>query len=84
MQGVTPCIPLHDYEGAGKIYWETPLLADKMVKFNNPNIVIWNSTEQKSHLIDAPVPQNYSVVSATANKITKYKDLKIEIQKFWN
>ena len=30
------------------------------------------------------LPQDYNVVSATANKITKYKDQKIKIQKFWN
>ena len=51
-----------------------------MVKFNKPNIVIWNTTEQTAQLIDVKVPQNYNVVIATANKITKYKDLQIEIQ----
>ena len=55
-----------------------------MVKFNKPNILFWNATEQTAQLIDVTVPQEYDVVSLTANKINKYKDLEIEIQKFWN
>ena len=30
------------------------------------------------------VPQDYNVVSVTAGKITKYKDLLIELKKCWN
>ena len=66
------------------IYWKTRLLTDKRVNFNKPDIVIWNATEHTAQLIDVPLPQDYIVVSQTANKITKYKDLKIKIQKFWN
>ena len=51
-----------------------------MVNFNNPDIFIWDATEQTSRLIDVTVPQDYNVVSTTANKITKHKDLQIEIQ----
>ena len=51
-----------------------------MVKFKNPDIVVWNSTEQTAQFIDATFPQDYNVVSTTANKITKHKDLQIEIQ----
>ena len=42
-----------------------------MVKFNKPDSVIWNATEQTSQFIEITVPQDYNVVSATANKITK-------------
>ena len=55
-----------------------------MIKFNKPNILFWNATEQTAQLIDVTVPQEYDVVSLTANKINKYKDLEIKIQKFWN
>ena len=54
-----------------------------MVNFNNPDIVIWNSTEQTKNLIDITEPQYYNVGNATTNKITKHKDPHIETQKFW-
>ena len=63
--------------GEVKIDWYTPLLTLKMVKFNIPNIMIWNATEQISQQIEVTVPQYSNVVSATSIKITKYKDLQI-------
>ena len=52
-----------------------------MLKFNNPNIMIWNAAEQTTQLIDITFQQDYNLVSATANKITKHKDRQIETQK---
>ena len=51
-----------------------------MVKFNIPYIVIWNSAEELAHFIGFMVPQDYNVISVTADKIIKYKDLQIEIR----
>ena len=70
--------------GKVTIYWDTPLLKYKMVKFNKPGIVIYNATGKTAQSFDVTVPQGYDVVSTTANNITKYKDMKIEIQKCWN
>ena len=64
-------------KGKAKIYVDTPLLTDKMAKFDKPDIVIWNAMEQTEQFIDVTVPQDYNVISTTANKITKYKDLQI-------
>ena len=57
------------------ISWYTPLLTDKMVKFNKPNIVIHNATEHTAQLIDVKSPQDYNVVSASTNNIKKLKYL---------
>jgi hypothetical protein len=35
-------------------------------------------------LIDIAVPQNRNVIKKEAEKILKYKDLIIEIQRMWN
>ena len=51
------------------------------MKFNKPKIAIWNAKEQTANLIEVTAPQNYNVVSAIDNKMTKYKDLQIEIKK---
>ena len=71
-------------KGKVTIYWDTPLLTDKIMKSNKPDIMIWNTMEQTAQLIDVTAQHYYNAVSATANKITKYKDMQIEIKKFWN
>ena len=53
------------------IYWGTPLLNEKMVKFSKHDIVMWNDTESTAQFIDITDPQDYNVVNETANKITK-------------
>ena len=55
-----------------------------MAKFNKPDIVIWNYTEQNSQWVDVALPQDYDAVSATPNKITKYKNLRVRNKTFWN
>ena len=69
-------------KGKVKVFWYTALLRDKMAKFNNRDIVIWNATEQTANMINVTVPQYYNVVSTTTNKRTQYKYLKIDILKF--
>ena len=69
-------------KGKVKAFWYTALLRDKMAKFNNRDIVIWNATEQTTNMINVTVPQYYNAVSTTTNKRTQYKYLKIDILKF--
>ena len=65
-------VPLYTTtKGEVKIYWGTPLFTNKMVKFSMHDIVIWNDTEQTAQFIDRTAPQDYNMVSATANKIIK-------------
>ena len=66
-------------KGQITIYWELPILTDKMVKFNKPDIVVWDAEKKNAQLIDMSVPQDYTIVKVTAGKITKYKDLAIEL-----
>ena len=70
-------------KGQITIYWDLPILTDKMVKFNKPDIVVWDAEKQNAQLIDMSVPQDYNIVKVTAGKITKYKDLAIELKKCW-
>ena len=58
-------------KGEVTIYWVTPILNDKMVKFSKHDIVMWNDTEPTAQFIDITDPQDYNVVITTANKIIK-------------
>ena len=66
-------------KGQITVYWYLPILTDKMVNFNKPDIVVWDAENQNAQLIDMSVPQDYNIVKVAAGKITKYKDLAIEL-----
>ena len=61
-----------------------PIQTDKEIKANRPDIVLQDKKERTSLLIDIskfPTERNTSL--KTMEKLTKYKDLEIEIEKMW-
>ena len=67
-----------------KVLWDSYLLTDKKVPHNRPDIVVHDTTLQECLLIDVAIPVCMNIVKKEAEKITKYRDLEIEIQKCWN
>ena len=66
------------------ILWDMPIQTDKEIKANRPDIVLQDKKERTSLLIDIskfPTERNTSL--KTMEKLTKYKDLEIEIEKMW-
>ena len=66
------------------VLWDMPIVTDKKVKCNRPDIVIHDTEKRECTIIDVAVPACTNVVVKTADKLCKYKDLEIEIQKMWN
>ena len=64
--------------------WDKSLLTDKKVKCNRPDITIHNKKNRECYLVDVSIPVCNNVLRKEAEKITKYRDLEIEIQKCWN
>ena len=64
--------------------WDYALITDKKVRANRPDITIHNKKEKKLVLVDFSIPNDTNIVEKTAEKLTKYKDLEIELQKCWN
>ena len=64
--------------------WDSPILTDKRVCANRPDITIHDRKERKAVLVDFSVPYDTNIVEKTAEKLIKYRDLEIEIQKCWN
>lgn len=54
------------------------------VGHNKPDIIIHNEEINEYMLIDVAIPVCQNIVRKEAEKITKYRDLEIELQKFWN
>ncbi|GFG31022.1 hypothetical protein Cfor_05295 [Coptotermes formosanus] len=71
---------------AGKvtILWNQQVQADRTIPNNKPDIIIRGNEKGTCMLIDVPIPRDRNVVKKEAEKILKYKDLIIEIQRMWN
>ena len=63
------------------VLWDMPINTDKEIKANRPDIVIKNKQKRLRTLIDMAVPSERNVASKEVEKISKYKDLEIEISK---
>ena len=57
---------------------------DKKVGHNKPDIVIHNEEKRECTIIDVAIPVCQNIVRKEAEKITKYRDLEIKLQKCWN
>ena len=66
------------------IYWDVPLLTDRKVGHNRPDITIHNHNDKTCLFYEITIPVDANTVKATSTKISKYRDLAIEIQKCWN
>ena len=66
------------------ILWDKPIITDKKIKHNRPDITIHNTKTRECIFIDVAIPSCTNVTKKEAEKITKYRDLEIEVQKCWN
>jgi hypothetical protein len=51
---------------------------------NKTDIIIRNNKKGTCMIIDVAIPGHRNVIKKEAEKILKYKDLTIEIQRMWN
>jgi hypothetical protein len=58
--------------------------ADRTVPNNKPDIINRDNEKGTCILIDVAIPGDRNVIKKEAEKILKYKDLIIEIQRTWN
>ena len=65
------------------ILWDFPINTDRTIKANRPDIVIKDHKNEFCYLIDMSVPSDNNVAAKTFEKVSKYTDLEIEIQKMW-
>ena len=61
------------------ILWDFPIQTDRTIQANRPDIVVKDFLGNVCYLIDMSVPSDKNVSSKTFEKLSKYKDLEIEI-----
>ena len=65
------------------ILWDMPIHTDRTIAVNRPDIVLKNKKDKTCLLIDMTVPLNTNTSVKTTEKLTKHKDLKIEVERMW-
>ena len=65
------------------VLWDMPINTDREIRANRPDIIMKNKKENICTLIDVSVPSENNTSIKVAEKISKYKDLEIEINRMW-
>ncbi|XP_068753285.1 uncharacterized protein [Montipora capricornis] len=65
------------------ILWDMPIQTDREIKANRPDIVIKDKQEKSCLLIDMSIPTEKNTSVEVTEKLSKYKDLEIEIERMW-
>jgi len=62
------------------IRWDMPFHSDRTKVANRPDIVLKNKKDKTCLLIDMTIPLDTNTSVKTTEKLTKYKDLEIEVE----
>ena len=63
------------------ILYDMPIHTDREISANRPDIVIKNNRDKKCALIDVAIPSDKNTSKKISKKLSKYKDLEIEISR---
>jgi hypothetical protein len=66
------------------ILWNQQVQTNRTIPNNKPDIIIRDNEKRTCMLIDVAISEGRNVIKKEAEKILKYKDLTIEIQRMWN
>ena len=66
------------------ILWDPPIITDRHVPCNKPDIVIQEKKSDKCQIIDVATASDYIIQKKATEKMSKYVDLQIECQRIWN
>jgi hypothetical protein len=69
--------------GKVTILWNQQVQTDRTIPNNKPDIIIRDNERRTCVLVDAANFGDRNVIKKEAEKILKYKDLTIEIQRMW-
>ena len=65
------------------ILWDSPIITDRHVPCNKPDIGIKKKSDRCQH-IDVAIPSDYNIQKKATEKMSKYVDIQIECQRIWN
>ena len=65
------------------VMWDFPIQTDRTIKANRPDIIIKDKDNKTCLMIDVSVPADVNTSLKIYEKLSKYKDLEIEIERSW-
>ncbi|CAH2010464.1 unnamed protein product [Acanthoscelides obtectus] len=65
------------------LYWDRPVITDKTVDYNRPDILLIDKNKRKSYITDIAVPLTANVIRTEYTKAEKHQNLAIEIKNIW-
>jgi hypothetical protein len=66
------------------VLWDMTIHTDRTITANRPDIVVKDNAKRTCYILDISVPMDCNVVKKSVEKISKYKNLEIEIRRMWN
>jgi hypothetical protein len=63
--------------------WDEPFVTDRKILTNRPDIVLHGKDEKTCLLIDIAIPDDSNVKTKETEKLNKYKDREIEVNRMW-
>ena len=66
------------------VLWDMPISTDRELKANRPDIVVKDHQSKTCYIIDISTPSERNMALKEVEKLSKYKDLEIEINRMWN
>ena len=64
--------------------WDSPVITDKHVPCNKPDITIQEKKADRCQIIDVAIPNDYNIQKKATEKMSRYVDLQIECQRLLN
>lgn len=65
------------------LYWDRPIITDRTVDYNRPDIVIIDKANKNAILVDIACPLSANLQKTEREKIAKYQNLSVEIKHAW-
>jgi len=67
-----------------KLLWDFTIITDRTIHANRPDLILVFKKERLVYFVDFSCPFDSNVVSKEIEKVDKYQDLLLEIQRLWN
>ena len=67
-----------------KVLWDFEVRTDRVIPARIPDLIVVDKHEKKATIIDVAVPMDRNINNKEQEKVQKYQDLKLEIQRLWN
>lgn len=66
-----------------RLYWDRPIITDRTIPPNKPDIVMMDRAQSKVFLVDVTIPHDENLVKAERDKLVKYLELADEVTEMW-